>query len=143
LTRSNFEAIILIFNFDACNSRQLSQTLEASQALGQVEELETLEEGLRLLQSALDVERENGAVTETLLLSNGVLGVRRQAGVQHLLHHGVRLEHLGHGHSVDHVLSHANLQRFQTAVHQEAVEWRRNDSSSWKFKMVYFSTIRF
>merc|ERR1712004_455913 len=70
------------------DGRVLGKALKPSQALSKGEHLEAGEEGAGLLQAALDVEGDHAAESAHLLLSDLVLGVGRQAGVQNLLNVG-------------------------------------------------------
>jgi len=59
--------------------------------------------------------------------------------MNHLLDVRMRLKKLSHGQAVLHVLQHPQFERFQATVDHGTVEWRWNNTHSFKKKMKLYS----
>ena len=73
--------------------------LDAAEAFGEGAKFHVIEQVAGRIEAA-DVEREHGAEAALLFFGDGVLRMRREAGIDDALHFGMGFEEFGHGHAV-------------------------------------------
>ena len=108
------------------DGRRASQRLHRAEGHGQAEDLELREELAGSLEATLDEDGHHGTSTVGLGLGEGLLGVRSQAGVVHLVDQRVLLQELSDALGVAGRRLHADGEGLQTTQSQVAVERGRH-----------------
>mmetsp|Transcript_103026 Transcript_103026/g.142525 ORF Transcript_103026/g.142525 Transcript_103026/m.142525 type:complete len:318 (+) Transcript_103026:33-986(+) len=103
--------------------------LNTTKRFSQGDNLECSEESVSLLKTTLNEERDHTTESTHLLLSNVVLGMALEAGVDNLLDLGMRFKHLSNSHSIAGRSLNSNTESFSTSQTNPAVE-RRSTSSN-------------
>src|SRR5262245_29782098 len=98
------------------DGRVLDEALDATETLGECEELAALEKTARRRETALQHRRDHAAVAALHLpVGEGFLRMAREPRVVHPLHLSMAFEELRHGHCVRAVALHAKRERLDSS----------------------------
>lgn len=110
----------------------LSQGLDSTETFGEGKPLEASEEGVSVLNAALDVEGDHGSWSSHLLLGNVVLWVALKSWVDDLCDLVVCFECLGNGDGIALGLVNSDLECLQRSEGKPAVEGSQSSAGALK-----------